>query len=78
MDQPGKAANSARGQLNKKNNIISLSVFAAENLVSWDGFGSTVPHQLAHHHTQAESGALLTRFPTEFRGGVHLFIAKPP
>ena len=45
---------------------ISLSAFAPENLVSRDGFGSPVPHQPAHLHTQAESGAYLrdsSRFP---------------
>ena len=36
---------------------ISLSVFAPENLVSRDGFGSPVPPQPAYLHTQAESGA---------------------
>ena len=34
---------------------ISLSPFAPENLVSRDGFGSPVPRQPAHLHTQAES-----------------------
>ena len=38
---------------------ISLSPFAPENLVSRDGFGSPVPRQPAHFHTQAESGAYL-------------------
>ena len=38
---------------------ISLSAFAPENLVSRDGFGSPVPRQPAHFHTQAESGAYL-------------------
>ena len=38
---------------------ISLSTFAPENLVSRDGFGSPVRRQLAHLHTQAESGAYL-------------------
>ena len=45
---------------------ISLSSFAPENLVSRDGFGSPVPHQPAHLHTHAESGAYLrdsSRFP---------------
>ena len=45
---------------------ISLSPFAPENLVSRDGFGSPVPRQPAHTHTQAESGASLqdsSRFP---------------
>ena len=42
MDQPGKVASPARGQLNREN-YISLSAFAPENLVLLDGFGSTVP-----------------------------------
>ena len=59
-DQPGKAANPARGQLAELGKIISsLSPFASENLVSRDGFGSPVPRQPAHLHTQAESGAYL-------------------
>ena len=41
-----------------KNNI-SLSAFAPENLVSRDGFGSPVPRQPAHLHTQAEPGSHL-------------------
>ena len=39
---------------------ISLSAFTPENLVSRDGFGSPVPRQPAHLHTQAESGAYLS------------------
>ena len=58
MDQPGKVANLARGQLNRNMNI-SLSAFAPENLVSRDEFGSPVPRQPAHLHTQAEFGAYL-------------------
>ena len=42
----------------RKNNI-SLSAFAPENLASRDGFGSPVPRQPAHLHTQAEYGAYL-------------------
>ena len=57
MDQPGKVANPARGQLNRE--IISLSPFALKNLVSRDGFGSSVPRQPAHRHTKAESGAFV-------------------
>ena len=65
MDQPGKVVNLARGQLNRKINI-SLSAFTPENLVSRDGFGSPVPRQPAHLHTQGESGAYSrgsSRFP---------------
>ena len=60
MDQPGKVANPARGQLNKENNI-PLSPCVPENLVSRDGFSRPVPRQPAHSylHTQAESGAYL-------------------
>ena len=39
--------------------IISLSAFAPDNLVSRDEFGSPVPRQPAHLHTQADSGAYL-------------------
>ena len=38
---------------------ISLSPCAPENLVSRDGFGSPVPRQPTHLHTQAEYGAYL-------------------
>ena len=58
MDQPGKVANPARGQLNRENNI-PLSPCVPENLVSRDGFSRPVPRQSAHLHTQAESGAYL-------------------
>ena len=58
MDQPGKVANPARGQLNRKINI-PLSPCVPENLVSRDGFSRPVPRQPAHLHTQAEPGAYL-------------------
>ena len=58
MDQPGKVANPARGQLNRGNNI-PLSPCVPENLVSRDGFSRPVPRQPAHLDTQAESGAYL-------------------
>ena len=58
MDQPGKVANPARGQLSRENNI-PLSPYVPGNLVSRDGFSRPVPRQPAHLHTQAESGAYL-------------------
>ena len=58
MDQPGKVANPARGQLNRENNI-PLSPCVSENLVSRDGFSRPVPRQPAHLYTQAESGVYL-------------------
>ena len=57
MDQPGKVANPACGQLSRENEYVSA--FAPENLVSRDGFGSPVPRQPAYLHTRAESGAYL-------------------
>ena len=68
MDQPGKVANPARGQLNRENKHSPVPV--PENLVSRDGFSRPVPRQPAQLHTQAEYG-----IPPEFRGGVHM---KPP
>ena len=47
IDQPGKATNPARGQLNSENEF-PLSPFAPENLVSQDGFGSPAPRHPAH------------------------------
>ena len=58
MDQPGKVANPAGGQLNRENAYF-VSAFATENLVSQDGSGSPVPRQPAHLHSQAEPGAYL-------------------
>ena len=58
MDQPGKVANPARGQLNRENNN-PLSPCVPENLVSRDGFSRPVPRQPVHLHTQPKSGAYL-------------------
>ena len=58
MDQPGKVANPARGQLNRENNN-PLSPCVPENLGTRDGFSHPVPRQPPHLHTQAESGAYL-------------------
>ena len=55
---------------------ISLSPFAPENLVSRDDFGSPVPRQPAHLHTQAESGAYLRDSFQVPRRRPYLF--KPP
>ena len=59
MDQPGKVANPARGQLKTGEMNIPLSPYVPENLVSRDGFSPPVPRQPAYLHTQAESGAYL-------------------
>ena len=57
IDQPGKVANPARGT--GKMNISLFALFVPEHLVSRDGFGSSVPRQPAHLHTQAKYGAYL-------------------
>ena len=70
MDQPDKVANPARCQLNRGKMIFSLSPLAPESLASRDGFGSPVPRQYAHLHTQAESGAYIrdsSRVPRRHR-----------
>ena len=70
MDQPGKVANPACGQLNRENKF-SLSAFAPENLVSRDGFGSPVPRQPDHLHTQTES-VLTGFFPSSAAASIYL------
>ena len=57
MDQPGKDANPARGQLNRENEHLPVSV---RGLRIWSReTGSAVPSRvsLLIFHTQAESGA---------------------
>ena len=76
MDQPGEVTNPARGQLSGKMNI-SLFAFAPESLVSRDGFGSPVPRQPAHLHTQAESGANLRDSSRVPRRRLFIYL-KPP
>ena len=76
MDQLGKVANPARGQLNREINI-SLSTIAPENLASRDGFGSLVPRQPGHLHTQAESGAYLRDSSRVPRQRTFIYL-KPP
>ena len=67
MDQPGKVANPARGQLNRENECFSLSPFAFENLISRDGF-SAIPSRVSLFilHNQAGSAVYSqdsSRFP---------------
>ena len=76
IDQPGKVANPARGELNRENDF-SLPAFAPENLASRDGFGGPVPLQPAHLYTQAESGAYLRDSSRVPRRRPFIYI-KPP
>ena len=61
MDQPGKVANPARGQLVRENEYFSVPC-VPEKLVARDGFSRPVPRQPAHLHTRTESGAYLRGF----------------
>ena len=69
-------ANPARGKLNMEMNSF-LSAFASENLVSRDGFGSAVPRQPAHLHTQAEFGAYLRDSPRVPRRRQFIYFKSP-
>ena len=60
-----------------KNNISMSAAFASENLVPRDGFGSPVPRQLVHLHTQAESGASLGDYSRVSRRRPYIYL-KPP
>ena len=72
MDQPGKVANPARGQLNRENKC-SLSAFAPE---IWSReTGSAVPSRVSLLISILRLNLVFTYgIPPEFRGGVHLFI----
>ena len=74
IDQPGKVASPARGQLNIKKMNISLFAFVPENLVS-RVTGSAVPYRVSLLISILRLNLVLTfGIPPEFRGGVHLFI----
>ena len=73
MDQPGKVANPARGQLNRENNIpcprACLRISSRET-------GSAVPSRVSLLISILRLNLVLTYgIPPEFRGGVHM---KPP
>ena len=72
MDQPGKVATPARGQLNRKM-VISLSVFVP---AIWSReTGSAVPSGVSLLISILRLNLVLTYgILPEFRGGVHLFI----
>ena len=71
MDQPGKVANPARGQLNRENNIplspwVRLRIWSRET-------GSAVPSRVSLLISILRLNLVLTYgIPPEFRGGVHL------
>ena len=67
MDQPGKVANPARGQLNREM-YSRLTIWSRET-------GSEVPSRVSLLISILRLTLVLTYgIPPEFRGGVHLFI----
>ena len=75
MDQPGKVASPARGQLNRKNEYFPVRVCLCLRIWSRET-GSVVPSRVSLFisiHTQAESVAHL-RDSSRVPRGIHLFI----
>ena len=74
MDQPGKVANPARGELNTENEYFSVRVFLRLRIWSRET-GSAVPFRVSLLISILRLNRVLTYgIPHEFRGGVHLFI----
>ena len=74
MDQPGKVANPARGQLNSKD-IFFPNPLAPAKLVSRDGFGCPFPRQPAHCPHSGGIWCLITGFlPLSATASIYLFI----
>ena len=73
MDQPGKVANPARGQLNRENEHSRVPVRASEF-----GLARRVqpfrPASACSFSILRLNMVLSYGIPPEFRGGVHLFI----
>ena len=68
MNQPGKVANPARGQLNRKTSCFSCS---RSRLIIWSReTGSAVPSRVRPPILNSQSDGI----PPDFRGGFHLFI----
>ena len=71
MDQPGKVANPARGQLNRENEHFPVPVRDRE----FGETGSVVSSRVRLLISILRPNLVLTYgIPSEFRGGVHLFI----
>ena len=74
MNQPGKVANPARGQLNRKNEYFPVRVLSRLRIWSRET-GSAVPSRVSLLISILRLNMVLTYgIPPEFRGGVHLFI----
>ena len=73
MDQPGKRLSillvvNSTGKKKK-----SLSPFAPENLISWNGFGHPVPRQACSFSTPRLKLVLTRGVSSDFRGGPFIY-----
>ena len=74
-DQPGQVCQSSSWSA-EQGKLMFLCP-RSRNVVSRDGFGSPVPRQPGHLHTQAGSGCVLTGFlPSSTAASIYLL--KPP
>ena len=74
MDQPGKVASPARGQLNRKNKYLPVRV-SCLRIWSHETGSAVVPPRVSLLISILRLNLVLTYvIPPEFRGGVHLFI----
>ena len=73
MDQPGKVANPARGQLNREM-IIPLYPYALENFCLVRRVQPSRPASACSFSIPRLNLVLTLRILPDFRGGVHLFI----
>ena len=75
MDQPGKVASPAHGQLNRKNDYFPVRVRSCLSIWSSLETSSAVPSRVSLLISILRLNLVLTHgIPPEFRGGVHLFI----
>ena len=75
MNQPGKVANPARGQLNRGNEYFLCPRSRLENLVTRDGLGSPLPASACSFSILKLNVVLTHGISPEFRGGVHFLIS---
>ena len=73
MDQPGKVANPARGQLNRENEYFPVRVRAREFGLA-RRFRQSRPASACSFSILGLNLVVTYGIPPEFRGGVHLFI----
>ena len=73
LDQLGKVANPARGQLNRENKYSPVPICARESGLAGRAQPSR-PASACSFSKLRQNMVLTYGIPPEFRGGVHLFI----